>query len=289
MKIKGTEFLIGADPELFIMCIATGKLVSAHGMIPGTKEKPFKVRYGAVQVDGMAAEFNIDPAKTKAQFIRNVVEVKKQLQEMIGDKYKLVSCGTAYFGKELIDEQPLEAKILGCDPDYDAWTGEQNPVPDVELPFRTAAGHIHIGWTNGQDPFCDVHLQVCQHLIKHLDYWTIPTTLVDTDFTRRDLYGNAGAYRPKSYGVEYRTPSNFWTKDRATIGVMYDLVKHAIHEVVLAHRYTKLTRKLAVVGYGVGRRCIRNGFLGEQSYRFTPAGILEEIEEIGYVRRPQLR
>lgn len=232
MKVNGAEFLLGADPECFIRSKATGKLVSAHGMLPGDKKNPFPVKYGAVQVDGMAAEFNIEPAKTKKSFIRNVNAVLNSLREMIGDEYELVFDSVAHFGKEMIDAQPEEAKELGCDPDFNAWTSKQNPVPNVDSPFRTAAGHIHIGWTNGQDPLNPDHVKVCEHLIRNLDYATSPTAFIDTDTTRRTLYGASGAYRPKSYGVEYRTPSNFWLASDELMGWMYDLITNCIKEVV---------------------------------------------------------
>ena len=51
---------VGADPELFVK--KGRSFQSAYGMIPGTKQKPKKVIKGAVQVDGMALEFNIDRA-----------------------------------------------------------------------------------------------------------------------------------------------------------------------------------------------------------------------------------
>ena len=210
MKIAGFDFKIGCDPEVFIRCIATGKLVSAHGMLPGDKKNPFKVPHGAVQVDGMAAEFNIDPARTVEEFVRNIKSVMASLQEIVGDEYELVITPTAHFGQEMIDAQPDEAKELGCEPDYNAWTGEQNPTPNVNTPFRTGAGHVHIGWTMGVDISLNQHKQICEHLCRTLDIYTLPFLRMEDDVLRRELYGKAGAYRPKEYGVEYRTPSNVW-------------------------------------------------------------------------------
>ncbi len=228
MKIAGMEFMLGADPELFIKCKATGKLVSAHGMLPGDKKNPFKVPHGAVQVDGMAAEFNIDPAKTYAEFSRNIKSVMASLQEIIGDEYELVACPTAHFGQELIDAQPPEARELGCDPDYDAYDGNQNPTPEVNTPFRTGAGHVHIGWTMGVDISLQQHKDICEHLIRNLDLYTLPFLKLEDDVERRQLYGKAGAYRLKEYGVEYRTPSNVWLTDDKTMRLMWDSVRQAI-------------------------------------------------------------
>jgi hypothetical protein len=228
MKIAGFEFKIGADPELFIIEKATGKLVSAHGMLPGDKKNPHRVPHGAVQVDGMAAEFNIDPASNVNDFVRNIKSVMASLQEIIGDKYELVAIPTAHFGAEMIDAQPHEAKELGCDPDYNAWTGEENPTPDVDTPYRTGAGHVHIGWTNGQDIAGAEHKQICEHLIRNLDLHTTPFLRLEDDVLRRELYGKAGAYRPKSYGVEYRTPSNVWLTSEKNMRLMWRLVRQAI-------------------------------------------------------------
>lgn len=45
-----------------------------------------------------------------------------------------------------------------------------------------------------------------------------PGLLLDEDNRRRELYGKAGACRPKMYGdipgVEWRTSSNWWVKER---------------------------------------------------------------------------
>jgi hypothetical protein len=66
--------LIGADPELFVFT-RSGKPVSAHDLIPGTKYEPHEVGNGAVQVDGVAAEFNIDPAANEDEFFFNIAFV----------------------------------------------------------------------------------------------------------------------------------------------------------------------------------------------------------------------
>jgi hypothetical protein len=232
MKIGDFNWLIGADPEVFIRSKITGKLVSAHGMLPGTKEEPFLVPHGAVQVDGMAAEFNIDPAKNANEFVRNVKSVMHTLNNMIGKDYEIAVLPTAHFGKEMIDAQPDEAKILGCDPDYSAYTSRQNNAPDIDTPFRTAAGHIHIGWTEGAEAMSKPHLDMCEHLIKTLDYYTTPMVRLEHDVLRRKLYGMAGSYRPKSYGVEYRTPSCVWLLNEKTMRLMFKMIRRGIEACV---------------------------------------------------------
>ena len=48
-------------------------------------------------------------------------------------------------------------------------------------------------------------------LIQAMDLFCgVPSIFLDSDTMRRKLYGKAGAFRSKKYGVEYRTLSNFW-------------------------------------------------------------------------------
>jgi hypothetical protein len=261
MKIGKHNWLIGCDPEVFIRSLVTGELVSACGMLPGTKEQPFKVPHGAVQVDGMAAEFNIDPAKNANEFVRNCKSVMKTLDEMIGEDYELAILPTANFGKELIDAQPDEAKILGCDPDYDAWDeGKQNDAPNVDTPYRTAAGHIHIGWTENVNALSGQHRKICEHLIRNLDHYTsFMMKLEGGDTKRRQLYGMAGSYRPKSYGCEYRTPSNVWLTSEKTMRLMFRAVKRAIEACVFHPWELKVVHQYDAYTY---RSMFQNGWNG---------------------------
>jgi hypothetical protein len=204
------QLKIGADPEVFVR--QRGVNVSGHAMIPGTKKKPFAVKHGAVQVDGTALEFNIDPASTKEEFVRNIQEVMAKLKSMIPADADLDISAVARYEEEYFRNLPVTAKELGCDPDFDAYTGVETERKQGDRPFRTAAGHIHIGWTNGEDPFLAKHYQSCRTLVKDLDIWLgLPSVIFDPESKdRRDLYGKAGCFRPKSYGVEYRVLSNKW-------------------------------------------------------------------------------
>lgn len=209
-------FTFGCDPELFVFD-SKDRPVPAD-MIPGTKAEPFKVPKGAVQRDGMAAEFNIDPVTTFEEFNDSILTVMSELKKFLPRGYSLKTVPFVRFDPEIFDRAPDEAKELGCMPDFNAWTGEINPPPaDPEDPFlRTASGHLHIGWTEDEAPGDPQHVMNCRDLVKQLD-WYLGTwsTLKDKDTTRRKLYGKAGACRFKDYGVEYRVLSNFWLSTKA--------------------------------------------------------------------------
>ena len=208
------KILLGSDPELFVK--QGGEFISAHGMVDGTKEHPHPVRHGAVQVDGMALEYNTDPVSTVEEWERNHRSVQRRLRRMIGKDLELSATPTAFFTDEVFNSTPDDAKILGCEADFNAWTQGVNPTPNAKVPFRTGAGHIHIGWTTGADILDEFHLGECYALVKVLDLFLgVPSIIMDGDVKRRDLYGKAGAFRPKSYGLEYRVLSNFWTKTPA--------------------------------------------------------------------------
>ena len=231
MKIGNLNVTVGADPEKFVH--SGEEFVSAHGMIKGTKEAPFIVENGAVQVDGMAVEFNIDPASNKDEFVHNLVSVMGQLDAMIPD-FQTLAVPTADFSGEVIKSSPPEALELGCDPDYNAWLdGAANPTPNGDVTFRTGAGHVHIGWTDGEDINSEAHVQACIQLCKQLDmYLGVPSVLFDGDDRRRELYGKAGAMRIKPYGVEYRVLSNAWLKDEALMSWVFDNTVKAISSLL---------------------------------------------------------
>ena len=56
----------------------------------------------------------------------------------------------------------------------------------------------------------------------------IPSVLIDKDMTqinRRQAFGTAGAYRSKSYGLEYRVLSSWWVTKPEYIALIYNIVE----------------------------------------------------------------
>lgn len=95
-------------------------------------------------------------------------------------------------------------------------------------------GHIHLGYENIKVPFngniftYDVDEQRSE-IVKVLDLFvSVPSVLMEPDNKRKELYGKAGAFRPKPYGLEYRTPSNWYLANNKLKRWMFDSVKKAI-------------------------------------------------------------
>lgn len=205
---------VGCDPEFFVFDKTLKKVVSAHDLVPGTKTAPYKLLKGAVQADGCAVEYNIDPAYTAKEFVDNNHKVLSQIRDMIPRNYELLYRPSVIFDEEYFKEVPEKPKELGCDPDFSAANGLQNPPPrpsSLMPTMRTGAGHIHVSWTQGKSPFDPSHRWDCQTVVKALAHtYSYIMPLWDKDTRRRNLYGSMYSMRYKSYGVEWRSPSNAW-------------------------------------------------------------------------------
>src|SRR5688500_8759583 len=206
-----TQILIGADPEGFF--VRNGVPVPAIGLIGGTKDHPRPCGIGHVQEDNVMAEFNIPPATTATQFSNRIKAMMDSLEEIA----KKHGCSLQYTSWAKFNEMDLlhpQARTIGCDPDYNAWTSDKNPSAS---PFdlgviRTAAGHVHIGVPNP-----NISPNYRTNVVKACDRFIgIPSAIMEKeDNTRRKFYGKAGCFRPKPYGIEYRVPGNWWlTEDK---------------------------------------------------------------------------
>lgn len=233
MRINGMDFTIGADPEVFMG--KGSEFVSAHGAVPGNKRNPTKVPNGAVQVDGLALEFNIDPAEDFEGFQGNLASVQNTLKGMIGD-HNFIEDVSVFFDENFTKDIPIENLILGCSADYNGWTMRETLPPNGGALMRTAGGHVHIGGFHTDDPFEPSHYETCGRLARILDETLgVYSILWDKDDKRRSMYGQAGCFRPKEYGMEYRTLSNAWIFKPKLIKFVYDSVAEALELMFTGH------------------------------------------------------
>jgi hypothetical protein len=210
------EPMIGADVEAFLYSNEKTALVPCVGILPGTKEEPFPLpNLGAgyaVQEDNVMVEFNIPPKKTASQFCRAIKTAKRGVIDMLQEKYPgeyrmIFRSDAKFLQKEL---QSPQAKLIGCEPDFNAYEGGQmrrNPPP-VGL-YRGAGGHVHLG---GDFQCPDFIAALFADLVIGVAGWTSEMTS-----KRAEWYGMPGVYRPKPYGIEYRSPDCMWAEESGSM------------------------------------------------------------------------
>lgn len=208
-------FLIGADPEFFLK--RNGVNISADAFVPGTKDNPYRLKNGAVQLDGTAVEFNIDPASTAEEFSYNICSVMDEIRKMIPSEITFDFSPSVIYTEDIWKSIPSKCLELGCNPDNDAYNNNKPkvppPLPEKFKRMRTGAGHIHIGWGNNIDITDQTHIDDCNIVVKNLDcLFNHYSRCWDNDNRRHILYGQPGSFRIKPYGVEYRVLSNAWLR-----------------------------------------------------------------------------
>ena len=201
------QFRFGADPEVFLRD-RRGNLVTAREAgVPGTKARPYDLGDGfAVQMDGLAMEFNT-PVVDRLSDLQEVArQGLHRCLDLLGDKSLSVNpIITANFKKTAWDSIPDGDKILGCEPSF----GMRGGIIRTRCPARSryVGGHIHISWGEGLDtqPGSN-HDKDCQFLLQYL------TGLPTSCRGESRYYSGYGKnnYRPKHYGMEWRSPSSKW-------------------------------------------------------------------------------
>lgn len=228
---------IGTDTELFAQD-KEGKLISLCGKIGGTKENPTQIiGYSngfALQEDNVSIEFNIPPVICVDQWCDSITRMIIYIQNEKLNNIGLSICkeASATFSEDEL--QHPQALIFGCEPDFNAWTGDVNEKPFCNnFQLRTAGGHVHVGTSNNM-------IDATQAMDLFLG---VPSVILDcspASIIRKKLYGKAGAMRPKPYGFEYRVLSNFWVFDRELIEWVFYNTKDAMNSNI------KFTKKRAL-------------------------------------------
>lgn len=237
---------IGADPELFVQD-REGKVIPICGKIGGTKEQPIVINhlvealYGreldargrspidregnyAIQEDNVMLEFNIPAYREGPTFTEAINKMLTVLEGTVLSKHDLKIKNDVMHTFKAEDIAPFpQAFTVGCMPDIDAYA-ENERMPFNATHFgnhRFCGGHIHVQYNHNNVPrhifaqFMDVVAE-------------LPFLRWDRQKMRRMFYGQPGLYREKPYGIEYRTPSNYWLSKSFRDTYLYQLVDNVI-------------------------------------------------------------
>lgn len=215
--------MLGCDPEVFFIHPKTGEYISSVDKVGGSKNRPMPIddQGNAVQEDNVTVEFNTPPCATVADFVKHI-NINK---DWIKAKAKELGLEMSITASAVFSDQELDsygAQTFGCEPDFNAWkNGKRNPRPKAENQnLRSCGGHIHIALEETDDGL---------EVIKAMDLFVGCMMLeFDNDKQRRELYGKAGAFRQKRYGVEYRTASNAWIATDERIQWAWDQTEKAL-------------------------------------------------------------
>lgn len=206
VKVDIDKVTIGCDPELFLKSKETGEYVPSFFVMEGDKDKPTDITKDGhnIQCDNVMVEYGIPPCKNEDEFVKHNLFVQKYIKEKVADPNNLtmVIFPSARFEEQnLLDER---ARIFGCDPDFNAYTGgTPNTVGNTNTTWRCSGGHIHIGYENH-------NYTTNLAIVKAMDlFLSVPLILMEPENKRKEMYGKAGAFRHQKHGVEYRVTSNF--------------------------------------------------------------------------------
>lgn len=231
-----SPFTVGADVELFLRHRQQGLIPATSFNCPGTKLEPINIGadVGTFHRDNLSVEIQPLPAATPKEFVDNSTRIFEAVAaRFVPMGLRLYVAATVEFHRGILDKIQ-EAGEIGCDPDFCAYTGEKAEATSAKKlgSYRTGSGHIHVGGIESMSD--DDRRQVIQWLdvFEGLYCRAHENMLTPMAHVRRRYYGQAGRYRTKPYGVEWRTPSalnwQFWTTDIVSAASLFASIYCAI-------------------------------------------------------------
>lgn len=217
------NFSFGLDPEFLLK--NGNECVSAIPIIGRDVHDPILENEHRFYWDNVLAECAVKPSFSKEEAIHNIGDCIRIFSEIVAPATLHTQASCNFDESQLQDQGAKEA---GCQPDICVYRmqlmmGELSPSKQIaESNFRSCGGHIHIGHEIlQQDGPESVFLIYLMDL-----FLGLPSIFIDVDPTspeRRTLYGQAGRFREKEYGIEYRSLGNFWLSSPKFVELIYDI------------------------------------------------------------------
>ena len=266
-QLSSTQDLnMGSDPEFFFR--KDGKIIGSEKVLP---ENGLHHSQGAGKIvrDGVQAELNPTAATCRQVACSNI---QSTFDTLLREIAKPAHKGITLDFSTVVDVDPDEMETLspksrtfGCSPSKNANIKKIDKISKISVDpkkylKRSAGGHIHLGYPMiYSDQYIEENTQFTDDVVyfkshnlraKHgydrardpeiivplLDMIVGNTcVLLDRDegnVERRKVYGKAGEYRTPTYGIEYRTPSNFWLRSPHLASLVWGLARQAVQMAV---------------------------------------------------------
>jgi len=225
----------GSDPE-FVLVDQQGRCKSAVGIVPGDRDDRHKIPPHEFFYDNVLAECAIHPGETKREVVKNFRDCFRKYAKLVKPYRLAVRAAHTFPPSEL---QSPAAYDAGCDPETCAYTFndfKKDREFFLTTRLRTAGGHIHLGHpilkkAKGKPMNAYNRMFVARMLDLFLGIPSIYMNVDKTEKRRKSLYGQAGRYRDRDHGVEYRTLSNFWLASPHLVNLVYDICKYTFQFV----------------------------------------------------------
>lgn len=226
--LKQLNVTYGADPENFFskdgIIVGSEKVLPTSGLKSGTAIHPHVV------LDGVQFELN-PPTRSSVPLLGREIStaftlIARHLAKM-DSHIKLDWRCVVEVGRAELDSMSEATRQLGCLPSSNAHEDRPFKADPKTYLLRSAGGHLHFG----VNAFPNLKEDLV-NLVGLFDVFVGNTlALIDRDpgaTIRRENYGRAGEYRTPKYGIEYRTPSNFWLKNYSLMSLTFGLAQIAL-------------------------------------------------------------
>lgn len=210
----------GSDPEFLV--VACDEPQSAIEIVGADSQHRIKKSGHEFYYDNVLAECAIKPGYSKSEVLENFRECICLYQQLV-EPFSLKAQASAYFADAQLKHP--DARKVGCAEERCAYLMQPVESPTYAITngnLRSCGGHIHLGSellaSDGPEPILTIYMMDL--------FLGIPSLWLDRDPTshqRRALYGQAGRFRAKKYGVEYRSLGNFWLQSPEMVSLIYDL------------------------------------------------------------------
>lgn len=219
---------LGSDPEMFVEN-SKGDLIPAFHFL-GSKDIPNKTwnsTYGnqTMYWDGYQAEFTTSPQSCLGHHVDSVHAGLKGLliAARKHDPTARLSVKTTFdVPQDNLNNDKDEHVNFGCMPSLNAYGLEGLKVNGREVDYRSAGGHIHIGYNKGTE---EETKRIVRAMDSILGVACVGLFANYDEPRRRRMYGLPGEYRLPAHGIEYRVLSNAWLFHPLIMNLVFDIAR----------------------------------------------------------------